>query len=134
MPALAHQKSTAGAKAFVRYYIDVLNFAFAELRQAQLGALSPASCSLCRSFVDILRRLMRDDGAQIGGTWAPVSVHPLGQDKDSAFFLAEIDVAEGTSYASPNAPRHHIEAKQMHVTFELHPTPTGWRIQDVYPA
>ena len=32
MPALARQKTPAGAKAFVRYYVEVLNHSYAALR------------------------------------------------------------------------------------------------------
>jgi hypothetical protein len=134
MPDLAKQNSIAGAKAFVRYYIDVLNYAFSELQPTRLDALSPAGCGLCRSFVGGVRKLRRNGGSQIGGTWSTSNVAGLGSDDASTFFVADVDARRGTSYASPDAPGHRILPDHLEVIFQLRRADAGWRIEVVYPG
>src|SRR5688572_6597260 len=44
MPALAKQKSEAGAKAFIRYFAEVLNYSWASLESRDLTAMSAREC------------------------------------------------------------------------------------------
>ncbi|MDQ3308254.1 MAG: DUF6318 family protein, partial [Actinomycetota bacterium] len=47
MPALAKERSTAGAKAFVRYAIDALNYGYLEGRSDAFKTVSDSVCAVC---------------------------------------------------------------------------------------
>jgi hypothetical protein len=135
LPALAREHSNAGAKAFVRYYIDVVNYAYKHLRPQLLVPLSPRSCTLCSANLEVLRRLHRDGGQQLGGRMSATQVltgpfEPHG----TRLYFARIHVSPGKSRATHGDRFKPIEEQRFMLEFDLLWTPALWSIDDVRPA
>src|SRR3954470_17037219 len=62
LPAAAQERSDVGAEAFVRYWLDVVNFAQLTGDTSELGALNDVRCWGCRGIVNAI-----DSAYQSGG-------------------------------------------------------------------
>ncbi|RLV56900.1 hypothetical protein D9V41_03785 [Aeromicrobium phragmitis] len=69
MPELALDDSPAGAEAFVRHYIDVLNYAALTGDTSTLEELSSPECDGCRSYVDSIVETYRSGGYIRDESW-----------------------------------------------------------------
>jgi len=64
MPERAKQHSTAGAKAFVRYYIDVLNYSWTLGSGDAIRASSVHQCRVCRGIAGFVDEVVAHGGHQ----------------------------------------------------------------------
>lgn len=71
LPAAAKAPGKAGAKAFVAYYIRLLNYASHTGETASLKRYGEA-CRHCMAFARLAESTYEDGGWFKGGTWAPV--------------------------------------------------------------
>lgn len=67
LPAAAQKRSDAGAEAFVRYWLDVVNFAQLTGDTSELGALNDVRCSGCRGIVKAIDSAYQSGGRIEGG-------------------------------------------------------------------
>lgn len=63
-PALADEATEAGAEAFARYWMDVLNEAYVTLDPTELARISAPDCRTCTAYTTSMRR-----GAAVGERW-----------------------------------------------------------------
>ena len=70
MPAAAAENSKAGAIAFVRYYIELINHAQATGDVEPLAAAESPECRSCASARDVVTRIYTSNGHLEGGDWA----------------------------------------------------------------
>ncbi len=133
MPALAKKETTAGAKAFVRYYIEVLNDATRTQMTARLAAKSASDCRVCHNIISSIRRAQAHHGYQKGGIWHPVTVYLApGGTHTSPQLLAEIQVSPGVWRAYARSKLHRIKAQKVHDQFRLTwLAPGGWLVKDI---
>ncbi len=71
LPAAAKAPGKAGAKAFVAYYIRLLNYASHTGETASLKRYGEA-CRHCMAFIRLAESTYEDGGWFEGGTWTPV--------------------------------------------------------------
>ncbi len=71
MPALAREKSPAGAKAFVRYYIEAVNYAWLTHSTELLKRLSTDRCMPCSDIAKGIDDIRRRNGETQGALWRP---------------------------------------------------------------
>lgn len=132
MPALAKERSKAGAKAFVRYYVDVLNYAWTELEPRPLVEISSADCRACSL---ISRRIAVTDqkgGYQIGGEWSPKRIYVLpGQSAWQPKFLVTIGIRPGKWKSARGQDERNISSSRVTNEFDLVWTPQGWETRDL---
>ena len=69
MPAQAAEDSSEGAAAFVKYYVDVFNYAAATGDVDELSRLSSPDCDGCQSYIDLYRDTYKAGGYFKGGDW-----------------------------------------------------------------
>lgn len=77
MPALAKERSPAGAKAFVRYYVAVLNYSWHSGHSTLTRRYSAPGCVSCRGIARSIEQMTQAGGFYRGGAWrlkAPVLV------------------------------------------------------------
>jgi hypothetical protein len=67
MPAAAGQRSDAGAEAFVRYFIEVLNFAQRTGNTGTLDQISTPNCSACAGYITAIDTAYGGGGRVEGG-------------------------------------------------------------------
>lgn len=133
LPDAAKQKTTAGAIAFVKFYVDVINTAYQESRPGILEPLALSSCKTCdlweQSVVTYSGKGQRADGPiyRNGGFYVaadllantPASVH-VGA-KFASTIVRLVD-AEGTVVKTESA-------SEPKMVFPVVWTSSGWRIE-----
>jgi len=88
LPDAATKPTQAGAEAFIEYYWDVVNYAQATGRAADLRKIESAGCDTCAQFAKDLRKLYRSGGRLEGGA-------NTAQITD----VAEVDLDDRDAYA-----------------------------------
>jgi hypothetical protein len=134
MPALAHQKSTAGAKAFVRYYIDVLNFAHIIASGELLAHISSSDCEVCRYLGENIDEMERQGGGQKGGAWTARSIKllPAGSAEQRNLSVT-ILVNRGTSQKTSDSPLEPIKRRIVFDDFYLEWRGARWQLTNLVP-
>lgn len=132
MPALAKERSTAGAKAFVRYAIDALNYGYLEGRSDAFKTVSDSVCAVCSALQSNIDRIERSGGHQVGGDWSLSAIDkvPSGVPNEP-ILIAEVTVAAGWTTPSANAPREKIRPADMFYEFHLHWVADEWQLTDL---
>lgn len=80
MPSGAAKESSAGAKAFAEYFIDVLNFAQRTGDTAKLEEISTDACAGCRGYVAAIRETYDEGGSVVGGDISVGELRELPKD------------------------------------------------------
>lgn len=132
MPALAREQSKAGAKAFVRYYIKVLNYSWAALQSRSLKDTSADGCDVCGLISRRVDAIKSRGGYQIGGEWSPKRIYRLpGQSTAKPKFLVTIDIAAGKWKPGRGADERTIDPSQVTNEINLLWTHRGWGTVDL---
>lgn len=131
-PALAREQSKAGAKAFVRYAIEALNYGYLEGRSNPFAIVSNSSCEVCAALQSNIERIERRGGHQVGGDWSPTSIDkvPSGVRK-RPILIADVTVAAGWTTPSEGAPRDRIRPATIFYEFHLRWITGGWQLTDL---
>jgi len=130
LPDAAKAQTTAGAKAFVAYYADVLNYAYLNLDPQAFATISSATCQVCRLLSRDVASLAREGGEQTGGRWKVIRAAPVGNFESSNLLLARIHISKGSVMESDSSPPTPIEASTVTDQFEL-TWDSGWRVKDI---
>ena len=69
LPAEAAGASPKAAKAFVRYYVELLNYAFITGNVTTLRRVSTSDCSGCQDYVEFISDLYSSGGFYTGDGW-----------------------------------------------------------------
>ncbi len=73
LPAVAKEKSSAGAKAFVQYYMGVLNYSWHIGSGTLARRYSTSDCIACRGIARSIDAMNHEGGFYRGGEWAAAS-------------------------------------------------------------
>lgn len=95
MPEIAQDESAAGAEAFVRHYIDVLNYAAVTGETEELKQLAHDDCEGCRAYEKTFDEIYAADGFIRGAEWEITAVEQEQLETHVDVFV-NIDIAEGT--------------------------------------
>jgi hypothetical protein len=69
-----------GAKAFVRYYSELLNYAYATGDSRELRRLSSDACLACQRSINAIRHIYEAGGRAEGGWFTVLSIEAIGAD------------------------------------------------------
>ncbi len=135
LPDIAKEKSTAGAKAFVKYSIDLLNYSHARASTRAFRASSSPQCGACEVLSDAIEEMRQRGGGQKGGGWSTLSIASLPANGPSQRnFVVHLGIDSGTSRKSRTAPVRRIEAGKAYVDFHLQWENREWRLLDLVPG
>ena len=135
MPALAKDDSRAGAKAFVRYYVDIINYGYLSGDATALLKLGAKTCAVCSALARNVDQISNRGGEQVGGQWSVKTLNPIASGSESLeIFIAKVEVAKGRSRATRTSPAKPIKPSASF--YEIHVSWTGssWTTQDLRPA
>lgn len=135
MPAAAKQKTSAGAKAFVRYYIELINYSWMSGSGDPLRSGSADSCSVCRELAKTVDRYTERGGWLHGGRWIVQNVFPLpGQSLATPKLLVQVKVSPGNWRTSAHGPVHQVRDSKLTNQLNLGWIDSHWAVTDVVPA
>ena len=136
MPAAAKAHTQAGAKAFVQYFWNVVNYAQATGDTKAIAALSADGCSGCDAGIASIDRIYSTGGTITGGT-ATVSKVAIvfGWVGDTAVADATFDVDVAPQVVTDSAGRHRGTARRSRDSFNLLADKgADWRVTDFRSA
>ena len=128
LPAEAKGTSEAAAKAFVRHYVDSVNYAMRTGVTTDLDRLAAPSCSTCRAIVDRIDEVYGEDGRLEGEGWTIISLRRVGGGKGITLVAAGIEIAPQTVFASGRTPSESPRSRG-NLDLSLSHTDAGWLIQ-----
>jgi hypothetical protein len=80
LPTRAQSETPAGAEAFVRYFIEVLNYAQKTGDTARLRQVSTSRCAACEGYVEAIERAYSTGGRVKGGALTVGGLRELPKD------------------------------------------------------
>jgi hypothetical protein len=126
LPDAAKAQTTAGAKAFVTYFVDTVNYGYLQQDPAPLEEASAKTCLVCRALVKNISYLKRQGGKQVGGEWAVTNIDSLATNGQSEqVLLSTIKVQPGRSRTSADDRFKPIPASRAF--YEIHVAWSGGR-------
>lgn len=78
MPAAARGSGPRAAKAFVRHYIDLVNYAVAQGDTEAISRLGARSCASCSNVIERIEEVYESGGQIEGGGWTLIAVSTNG--------------------------------------------------------
>lgn len=134
MPAAAKVDGRRGTEAFVRYYVELINFAGSSGQTRPLLQSSADDCVKCRDLASGIDEIYASGGRIVGGGWTVADLRHYGRTQGRYFVDVVIDSspqtlerADGTSQSFPGAQNRLrafvLERKQgTWIVSELDPT------------
>jgi hypothetical protein len=133
MPALAKRHSTAGAKAFIRYFVAVLNYSFEAPDPRALVRLTTSDCTFCKSLILVTARLKRDGRRQTHGDWRDLKLMLTGHDAQKLVFLVTGRIHPGYTQGGTGGARHAIKGGKLVAEIHVEPSIQRWRVSYLEP-
>ena len=132
MPAGAKGTSEKSAKAFVRYYIDALNFATATGDTSRARELSGLRCDSCDSMLDKVETVYADGGYFRGDGWAVTGIkyQPL-QPKRRPILSVGIQLAPQDMVEAEGQDVQHFEGGPNQLTLHLSHAESKWHVEQL---
>lgn len=129
LPAEAQGTSEKAAKAFVRHYIDLVNFAMRTGDVHALSTLSDPGCTSCAEVIRNIEGLYADGGHLEGEGWEvrTTKVFPLADPRSYAV-QASILVHPQTRVIGPGNDERFDGGKKA-MTFSVRPAGDGWLVR-----
>ena len=127
MPAQAAEDSSEGAAAFVKYYVDVFNYAAATGDVDELSRLSSPDCDGCQRYIDLYRDTYEAGGYFKGADWT------LGDLKlqvtDSATFVTTTAATEPGPYKTSDRGSESVSTGQDNeISFAVQRPSDAWQV------
>lgn len=134
MPPLAKKQSTAGAKAFVKYYVASLNYSWATGQGLPIRRLSAQSCIACSSLANTIDKFTAAGGFQRGADWHVRRIE-LVPTQSARLPIARsiIHVDSGRWRSSSSGRLHQIDPMRARDDFHLIWVRGEWRMTNVVP-
>lgn len=134
LPTSATRGGAPGATAFVKHWVDVLNFAGASGQTAALEELSATDCVRCEALVSGIDAIYKDGSRIEGGGWTVTSTRPYGT-REQRFFIDAVIDSEPQSVVSSDGTKKKFDGAQDRLrAFVLKRTSSGWLVAELDPT
>lgn len=129
LPVAAEAPGKAGAKAFVAYYIKLLNYAQHTGDGAPLLEYGP-NCRLCRSQATFAAKTYRRGGWFKGGDWRPDPQTWLVLPSGPGYFVAvNVDTASGSQLPRRGDDVTTFKADRLRINLLLRRSADTWQVR-----
>jgi hypothetical protein len=126
-PMSAEGSGRTSAKAFVKHYIDVLNYVTFGGDPLAARRLDTGECVSCDRMLEQIESIYRDGGKVEGGAWEPRIV---GDVQRPGGWVVDVDISFGPQQVIRQRGRRaerYTGGKQL-TSFILEETTSGWRV------
>ena len=130
MPAEATQKTVGGAAAFVKHYVDVLNYASNTGDVKELQKLSDPKCEGCNTYIDLFKRTYEAGGYYKDAEWSLSDLEATHQDSTLVVFAAA-HVPGGRFKTSSSAAEKRGKTEDPDLAFEPSLTNGNWSLRSL---
>jgi hypothetical protein len=134
LPAAAKADTKAGAKAFVRHFINVMNFAGNNGQTETLRALYARTCARCEGIADGIDRTYSRGGSIDGGTWVVETLKAYGDTNGLTYLDAVVRYGPQSFRATRNSPVKHFTGRKHQLqAFQLKRAKHRWTVAYLNP-
>jgi hypothetical protein len=120
MPAAAKGDGRAAAKAFVRYYIDLINYAGRTGDVTDVTDLSTTQCTSCSSLAARISDTYASGGYFRGRGWLPISLLVVAQQPpDKPIVQVVVKTSRQEWVKREGGPSEHVDAGRVDLGFHL---------------
>jgi len=131
LPAAAKAPGKAGAKAFVAYYIRLLNYASHTGETASLGKFG-SRCGGCMDYVRLYESTYKNGGWIKRGNWVPDPRTWFIAASGNGYFVAvHVDAAAGLQRPRRSSETTRFLADRYRLNFLLADKDRGWRMKSL---
>lgn len=135
LPSQARQKSVAGAKAFVRFYIDAVNSSIQPRSTEVLRHFSTKECVTCRGIASSMDMIRRNHGYYRGGDWLVTATSPVPlQTPNRPIVHTAITVEAGEWKRSSTDHVRKIGATKIYIDMHLAWSRSNWVVTGMVQA
>ncbi len=129
LPAAARAASRAGAEAFVRYYVNLVNYAG---RTGEVKALERAAlgCGSCESLATAFRKTYAAGGHYETAGWRVTSQFTTPSTTEGWVSLLKIRQSAMVWFETDNADPQRTPAKNLSLRFQVRRVGGIWRITE----
>lgn len=127
LPAEARGSGPKAAEAFVRHYVDLINYGLETLDAEPLRAVALKACEQCSRLSTAIRTTAKKGGEYSGGAWTIQTLQELG---NIAQVQAVIQIAPVEIRTSRGATPQSFPAQRVAYTFSLARN-SGWRVSSI---
>ena len=129
LPSAAREHTKAGAIAFVRHYIDQINYAQATGDAGALRQVGSKSCSSCNKIARFVTRLYSSGGSFRGGHTRVVAVLDALSPAQYGDFVVDIEIEIAPSVVRRDGSKQRAHGGRN--TLSVFPvwTSAGWKVE-----
>ena len=132
LPPAARGTSKHAAIAFVRYYVDLLNYSQKSLVSAPARKYSAAHCRSCAAITNSVDRVRRKGGHFVGGQWTVREAHTV---PSAGPRLTRVQIVvtypRQTVYEESASDPLHFHAGKTFYNVDIQPKHNGWVVVDL---
>jgi hypothetical protein len=129
LPAEAEGTSPEAAEAFVRHYVELVNYAMATGDTAPLAEQSHETCNTCTAIQNRVNEVYTAGGQLDGDGWTVRTVTHVPSGNIEALLVAVgIDIAPQSAYETDDAPPSKSPPGRGNLDFHLTHSPSGWKV------
>ncbi len=130
LPPEAQQDSRKGAVAFVRHYIELLNYAQATGHVDGVVALSSTACDDCDVITKRLAKLYQDGGRISGGALAVEEIDARRNAAENGWtLLVRVSSGEQTVYETGDAAPKTLPGGRRSMSFFVVRDGSDWKVK-----
>lgn len=131
LPAAAKEKTKAGAIAFVRHYVDVLNYATFSGETDTARKLDGEHCESCERMLAAIDAIYENGGQVEGGAWKPSPVSQAPQPGGNGWAVdTKISYGPQDVVPSKGAEAKHYTGGGRLVTFLVEYRSGTWAVSE----
>ncbi|MEO5710277.1 MAG: DUF6318 family protein, partial [Nocardioidaceae bacterium] len=129
LPAAAKGTSAASAKAFVRHWIEVLNYSGPAGDSNPLREISASDCVDCDAISDYIDKVYRSGGSIDGSGWAVRQVRVVDRPGARSLLLdVLVNVGQQEVVTAKGKPATRFKGGRRLKTFLVEQQSDGWRV------
>lgn len=129
LPPEAEGTSPTAAKAFVRHYVDLVNYAMATGDTGPMQAASAPNCESCGAVIQNINDLYRAGGYLKGDGWKITQLRALASKPNGETVVqAGVLVSPQDRYGSKRAKPEEFEGGLQAMTFRLGRHDSDWMV------
>lgn len=132
MPDEARGTSRKAAVAFVRHWVDTLNYSAETLDSAPLRELSSSDCTACNDMIQTMDRLARRGGYVEGHEWTVGEIAPVSRESTAAQVQAQLSFAASQTVRATGGTPEPYPAGESVFTFSLDRQANQWVVVRVF--
>jgi len=120
MPAAAHGRSARSAKAFVRYWVEVLDYSGTQGSTAALAQASDNGCESCQALIREIDEIYAAGGYIRGRGWSVERIKPVrGQPSTRPILQVGMFLAPQEMRRRRHGSVHHYDGGDQPMVFHL---------------